>query len=52
MIEDFQDLFEKMVCYDPNERINIEDVVNHPWFKGYKEPIFASDSNEEENKTI
>jgi serine/threonine protein kinase len=27
----FCDLFEKMVVLDPNERLSINDILNHPW---------------------
>lgn len=30
---EFKDLFEKMVCYRPKERINICDIKKHPWLK-------------------
>ena len=30
---EFKDLFEKMVCYRPKERININDIKKHPWLK-------------------
>ena len=30
---EFKDLFEKMVCYRPKERININEIKKHPWLK-------------------
>ena len=27
----FKNLFEKMVCYDPKERLTLEEVKKHPW---------------------
>ena len=27
----FKDLFIKMVCYDPSERLSIEEIAGHPW---------------------
>jgi serine/threonine protein kinase len=30
---EFKDLFEKMVCPKPEERINISQIKNHPWLK-------------------
>ncbi len=37
----FKDLFEKMVAYDPNERLSIPQIAQHPWINGdivdYKE---------------
>ena len=30
---DFKDLFEKMVCYRPKERISINEIKKHPWLK-------------------
>jgi serine/threonine protein kinase len=29
---EFKNLFEKMVCYKANERLNINEIKNHPWF--------------------
>ena len=29
---EFRDLFEKMVCYQANERLSIIEIKNHPWF--------------------
>ena len=31
--DSFKDLFEKMVAYDPEERLNIEEIAQHPWVK-------------------
>jgi serine/threonine protein kinase len=30
---EFKDLFEKMVCYRPKERITINEIKKHPWIK-------------------
>ena len=30
---EFKDLFEKMVCVRPKERISINDIKRHPWLK-------------------
>ena len=27
-----EDLLEKMLKYNPEERIRIQDVIRHPWF--------------------
>jgi len=27
-----RDLLERMFAYDPNERINLEDIEGHPWY--------------------
>ena len=29
---EFKNLFEKMVCYQANERLSINEIKNHPWF--------------------
>lgn len=29
----FRDLFEKMVAFDPCERLSIYDIAKHPWVK-------------------
>ena len=29
--DDFKNLFEKMVALDPNERLSIDEILNHPW---------------------
>ena len=42
---EFKDLFEKMVCYQPKERININDIKGHPWLK---ELIKNIDNNQDE----
>jgi serine/threonine protein kinase len=34
---EFQDFFNKIVCYDPNERLNIDQMLEHPWFKDINE---------------
>ena len=31
--EQFKDLFIRMVAYDPNERLKIEEIASHPWVK-------------------
>ena len=30
--DEFKNLFEKMVCYQPKERLSINEIKNHPWF--------------------
>ena len=42
---EFKDLFEKMVCYQPKERIGINDIKGHPWLK---ELIKNIDNNQDE----
>ena len=42
---EFKDLFEKMVCYRPKERININEIKKHPWLK---EIVKNYTENEEE----
>jgi len=32
--DQFRDLFEKMVAYDPNERPSLDEVIIHPWLQG------------------
>ena len=32
--EDFKDLIEKMLEYDPNKRIAMKEIQEHPWFIG------------------
>jgi serine/threonine protein kinase len=32
-VELFSDLLEKMLMYDPEKRITIQEVVRHPWFE-------------------
>ncbi len=27
----FKDLFERMICFDPKERLTINEIKNHPW---------------------
>jgi serine/threonine protein kinase len=31
---EFKDLMEKMLTYDPTNRISLEEVKNHKWFRG------------------
>jgi serine/threonine protein kinase len=30
------DLIEKLLTFDPDERLNSEDILNHPWFAAKK----------------
>jgi serine/threonine protein kinase len=32
--QDFRDLFIKMIQFEPNNRISIHDIFNHPWMQG------------------
>ena len=34
---EFKDLFIKMIKCDPEERITIEDILDHPWFNELKD---------------
>ena len=31
MSNDFKDLINHLVCYDPSERFSIEEILEHPW---------------------
>ena len=42
---EFKDLFEKMVCYRPKERISINEIKKHPWLK---ELIINLEHNQDE----
>ena len=33
MSEDCKDLLARMICADPGERITVEGVLRHPWFR-------------------
>lgn len=41
---DFKDLFSNMVCYNPNERLKLEDIKNHPWLNGLTNSIFEKEN--------
>ncbi len=32
--QEFIDLTTKMLAFDPAERLSLEGVIKHPWFKG------------------
>ena len=32
--DEFKDLFEKMMSFDPNLRPNLQEVLSHPWMMG------------------
>ena len=32
--DEFKDLFEKMMSFDPNLRPDLEEVLSHPWMTG------------------
>lgn len=36
MIEEFKDLFVKMVKLNPKDRLKIEEVLQHPWMLGHR----------------
>ena len=44
---EFKDLFEKMVCYRPKERININEIKKHSWLKELFKNL--GDLDQEEN---
>ena len=44
---EFKDLFEKMVCYRPKERININEIKKHSWLKELYKNL--GDLDQEEN---
>lgn len=41
--EELKDLLRKMFAYDPNERIQIQDIANHSFFS-YKGSIYRKNS--------
>ena len=40
---EFKDLVEKMICYKPKERINLENIKYHPWLVGLTESYALDD---------
>ena len=31
--DEFKDLMNHLVCYDPSERFDIKEILEHPWIK-------------------
>ena len=31
--KEFKDLINHLICFNPNERFTIEDILKHPWIK-------------------
>ena len=31
--KDFKDLINHLLCFDPNQRLRIDEILNHPWIK-------------------
>lgn len=31
--KEFKDLINHLLCFDPNQRLRIDDILNHPWIK-------------------
>ena len=46
--KDFKSLFSSMVSFDPKERPNLKDILQHPWLKG--EVASQLEINEEMSK--
>lgn len=42
---EFKDLFERMMRYEPSERLPISEIIKHPWFNG------EVDHNDEKGQT-
>ena len=40
--EEFKDLINNLICITPSQRFNIEQILEHPWFKKY---ILENNSN-------
>ena len=34
---EFKDLVQNLICYNPNERLSLEQIKNHPWLKIHKQ---------------
>ena len=33
--DELKSLINKMICYDPSERFNLDEILEHPWIKKY-----------------
>ena len=42
--KEFKDLINNLVCFDPNQRLSIDDILDHPWIK--KNVIFNNSDDE------
>ena len=31
--KEFKDLINHLLCFDPNQRLRIDEILNHPWIK-------------------
>ena len=43
--EEFQDLINNLICITPSQRLNIEQILEHPWFKKYITEIHSDKDN-------
>ena len=43
---EFKDLINKLVCFDPKERLSIEEILEHPWIKMNGSNIELNKNNE------
>ena len=46
--EDFKDLINHLICYDPSERFSIDEILEHPWIKNNTN--YINDKNNEINE--
>lgn len=44
--KEFKDLINKLICFDENKRISINDILVHPWIKKYINKKEENDKNE------
>ena len=44
--KEFKDLINHLICYDPNQRFGIEEILEHPWIKmNVSKTEFNKDNN-------
>jgi serine/threonine protein kinase len=43
--EEFKDLINNLICITPSQRFNIEQILEHPWFKKYITEIHSDKDN-------
>lgn len=46
--EEFKDLVNKLICFNVDKRIGVDEILKHPWMKKYK--VNISEENENINK--
>ena len=50
--DEFKDLINKLICFTPNQRLDMDKILEHPWVKKYNNEIHDNNNYNKNQETL